>query len=71
MAKEDTAEVNDEKYVFEKVLRRGVRHLEKLLKGYRHGLDLKKTTELAKLGDAIAISKSETMIHSMNDSFTD
>ena len=41
MAKEDTAEVNDKKYVFEKVLRRGVRHLEKLLKGYRHGLDLK------------------------------
>ena len=41
MAKEDTAEVNDEKDVFEKVLRRGVRHLEKLLKGYRHGLDLK------------------------------
>ena len=42
MAKEDTAEVEDEKDVLEKVLRRGARHLEELRKGYWHGLDLKK-----------------------------
>ena len=40
MAKEDAAEVDDKKDVFEKIFRRGVRHLEKLLKGHWHGLDL-------------------------------
>ena len=33
VAKEDTAEIDDEKDVFEKVFRRQVRHLKKLLKG--------------------------------------
>ena len=42
VTEEDAAEVDDENDVFKKVLRRGVRHLEKLLKGYWHGLDLKK-----------------------------
>ena len=40
VTKEDTAEVDDEEYVFKKVLRWGVGHLEKLLKGYWHRLDL-------------------------------
>lgn len=42
MTKEDTAEVDDEKDVLEEVFRGGVRHLEELLKGYWHGLDLKR-----------------------------
>ena len=42
MTKEDTAEVDDEKDVLEEVFRGGVCHLEELLKGYWHGLDLKK-----------------------------
>ena len=42
VAAEDTAEVDDEKDVFEEILRRRVCHLEKLLKGYWHRLDLKK-----------------------------
>ena len=40
VTEEDAAEVDDENDVFKKVLRRGVRHLEKLLKGYWHRLDL-------------------------------
>lgn len=42
MAKEDAAEVDDKKEVFQKILRRRVGHLEKLLKGNWHGLDLLK-----------------------------
>ena len=42
VTKEDTAEVDDEKDVLEEVFRGGVCHLEELLKGYWHGLDLKK-----------------------------
>ena len=40
VAKEDTAEVDNEKDVFKKVFWWGVGHLEKLLKGYWHRLDL-------------------------------
>ena len=42
MAEEDAAEVDDKKEVFQKILRRRVGHLEKLLKGNWHGLDLLK-----------------------------
>ena len=42
VAKEDAAEVDDKKEVFQKILRRRVGHLEKLLKGNWHGLDLLK-----------------------------
>lgn len=61
MAKEDAAEVDDKKEVFQKILRRRVGHLEKLLKGNWHGLDLLKRVVYKSFGPTIPRSSFKQM----------